>query len=101
MAHYNSLNLRDNAAIWITVVILGLIPALALNLAEGLCSSLSELSQVSPGLVVKQDDVSNCKMQIGSLSLRSLTYQLPKVGYGPTLAMTGNGGLGFDSGEGA
>ena len=30
-----------------------------------------------------------------------LTYQLLTVGYLPTVASTGNGGLGFDSGEGA
>ena len=30
-----------------------------------------------------------------------LTYQLPTAGYWPTVALTGNGGLGFDSGEGA
>ena len=30
-----------------------------------------------------------------------LTYQLSTVGYWPTVAMTGNGELGFDSGEGA
>ena len=30
-----------------------------------------------------------------------LTYQLLTVGYLPTIALTGNGGLGFDSGEGA
>ena len=30
-----------------------------------------------------------------------LTYQLSMVGYWPTMAMTGNGELGFGSGEGA
>ena len=30
-----------------------------------------------------------------------LTYQLLTVGYLPTVAMTGDGELGFDSGEGA
>ena len=30
-----------------------------------------------------------------------LTYQLSMVGYWPTMALTGNGELGFDSGEGA
>ena len=30
-----------------------------------------------------------------------LTYQLPTLGYWPTVAMTGDGELGFDSGEGA
>ena len=34
-------------------------------------------------------------------SLKFLTYQLSTVGYWPTVAMTGNGELGFDSGEGA
>ena len=32
-------------------------------------------------------------------SLKFLTYQLSTVGYWPTVAMTGNGELGFDSGE--
>ena len=35
------------------------------------------------------------------LLLMFLTYQLLTVGYLPTVAMTGDGGLGFDSGEGA
>lgn len=34
-------------------------------------------------------------------SFKFLPYQLPTVGYGPTVAITGNGELGFDSGEGA
>ena len=34
-------------------------------------------------------------------SFKFLTYQLWTVGYWPTVAMTGNGELGFDSGEGA
>ena len=34
-------------------------------------------------------------------SLKFLTYQLSTVEYWPTVAMTGNGELGFDSGEGA
>ena len=34
-------------------------------------------------------------------SFKFLTYQLSTVGYWPTVAMTGNGELGFDSGEGA
>ena len=37
----------------------------------------------------------------GDESFKFLTYQLPTVGYWPTVAMTGNGELGFDSGEGA
>jgi hypothetical protein len=37
----------------------------------------------------------------GDASFKFLTYQLPTVGYGPTVALTGDGELGFDSGEGA
>ena len=37
----------------------------------------------------------------GDEPYRFRTYQLPTVGYWPTVAMTGNGELGFDSGEGA
>ena len=35
------------------------------------------------------------------LQFTFLTYQLLTVGYLPTVAMTGDGELGFDSGEGA
>ena len=37
----------------------------------------------------------------GAVSFEFLTYQLSTVGYWPTVALTGNGELGFDSGEGA
>ena len=37
----------------------------------------------------------------GDTSFKFLTYQLPTVRYWHTVAMTGNGELGFDSGEGA
>ena len=37
----------------------------------------------------------------GDEAYKFLTYQLPTVGYWPTVALTGNGELGFDSGEGA
>ena len=37
----------------------------------------------------------------GAKSIEFLTYQLSTVGYWPTVALTGNGELGFDSGEGA
>ena len=36
-----------------------------------------------------------------AISFKFLTYQLSTVGYWPTVALTGNGELGFDSGEGA
>ena len=37
----------------------------------------------------------------GDGSFKFLPYQLSMVGYWPTMALTGNGELGFDSGEGA
>ena len=37
----------------------------------------------------------------GDLSFKFLTYQLPTGRYWLPVAMTGNGELGFDSGEGA
>ena len=37
----------------------------------------------------------------GDETFKFLTYQLPTVGYWPTVALTGNGELGFGSGEGA
>ena len=43
----------------------------------------------------------DCVASAGDGSFKLLTYQLPTVGYWPTLAMTGNGELGFDTGEGA
>ena len=43
----------------------------------------------------------NCIAYAGDATFKFLTYQLPTVGYWLTVALTGNGGLGFDSGEGA
>ena len=37
----------------------------------------------------------------GDGSFKFLPYQLSMVGYWPTMVTTGNGELGFDSGEGA
>ena len=36
-----------------------------------------------------------------AMPFKFLTYQLPTVVYWTTVALTGNGELGFDSGEGA
>ena len=41
----------------------------------------------------------NCTASAGNVSFMCLTYQLSMVRYLLTVAMTGNGGLGFDSGE--
>ena len=43
----------------------------------------------------------NCEVITDYNSIVCLTYQLQMVGYLPTVAVTGNGELGFDSGEGA
>ena len=55
----------------------------------------------SPGPLVIHNKRTNCTASAGDGSFKFLTYQLPTVGYWPTVAMTGNGELGFDSGEGA
>ena len=54
-----------------------------------------------PGPLVIHNKRTNCTASAGDESFKFLTYQLPTVGYWPTVAMTGNGELGFDSGEGA
>ena len=53
------------------------------------------------GLVVIHNNRMNRMAPAGDESFKFLTYQLPTVRYWPTVAMTGNGELGFDSGEGA
>ena len=45
--------------------------------------------------------IMNCMAFAGNAAIKSLTYQLSTVGYWPNVAMTSNGELGFDSGEGA
>ena len=40
-------------------------------------------------------------LRTGAASFKCLPYQLSIVGYAPTMAITGNGESGFDSGEGA
>ncbi len=55
----------------------------------------------SPGSLVIHDNRANRMASAGDMSFKFLTYQLPTVGYWPTVAVTGNGELGFDSGEGA
>ena len=52
-------------------------------------------------LLVIHGNRTNRTAPAGDGPFQFLTYQLPTVGYGPTVAMTGNGELGFDSGEGA
>ncbi len=69
---------------WITVVILELIHASCL------------LDIVSVGIRVHEDHTGKC-----DASFKFLPYQLSMVVYWTTMAVTGDGELGFDSGEGA
>ena len=83
------------------MVILELIHAPIPDSAEGLCLLDTEPTQALPGLVVTHSNRANRMASADDESFKFLTYQLPTVGYWPTVAMTGNGELGFDSGEGA
>ena len=83
------------------MVILELIHAPKPDFVEGLCLSDTEPTQALPGIVVIHNNPNESHGFAGDKSFKFLTYQLPTVGYWPTVAMTGNGELGFDSGEGA
>ena len=50
------------------------------------------------GVLVIHNNYANRTLR-GDTSFKFLTYQLLTVGYWPTVALTGNGELGFDSGE--
>ena len=82
------------------MVILELIRASRPDFVEGLCLLGTEPTQALPGPLVIHDNRTNRMASAGDESFKFLTYQLPTVGYWPTVAMTGNGELGFDSGEG-
>ena len=80
------------------MVILELIHAYKLDFTEELQLLDPELTQVfldSSWFIVTE------RIVICDWPIKFLTYQLPTVGYWPTVALTGNGELGFDSGEGA
>ena len=68
---------------------------------EGLCLLITEPAQALPGLVVIHYNRTKRMASAGDDLFKFLTYQLPTVGYWPAVAMTGNGELGLDSGEGA
>ena len=86
--------------IWITARIVELIHAQKANFWDGLY--LLDTEPISLGIFWM---IHNKRMKpvacAGAVSFKFLTYQLPTVGYWPTVAMTGNGELGFDSEEGA
>ena len=83
------------------MVILELIHASKPNSVEGLCLLGTKPTWALPSALVIHDKQTNLMAFAGDKSFKFLTYQLPTVGYWPTVAMTGNGELGFDSGEGA
>ena len=83
------------------MVILELIHAPIPDFVEGLCLLDTEPTQALPGFLVTHNNQTNRMTSVGDESFKFLTYQLPTVGYWPTVALTGNGELGFDSGEGA
>ena len=78
------------------MVILELIHASAPDFTEGSCL----LDTKPTSLLVIHNNQANRRFT-DDRSFKFLTYQLWTVGYWPTVAMTGNGELGFDSGEGA
>ena len=47
------------------------------------------------------DKLTERMARAGAVAVKFLTYQIWTVGYWPTVSLTGNGELGFDSGEGA
>ena len=83
------------------MVILELIHASKPDFSEGLCLLDTKPIHALHGIVVIHNNRSNRMAKAVDKSFKFLTYQLPTVGYWPTVAMTGNGELGFDSGEGA
>ena len=83
------------------MVILELIHATKPNFVEGLYLLDTESTQALLGLVVIHNNRMNRMAPASDESFKFLTYQLPTVRYWLTVAMTGNGEVGFDSGEGA
>ena len=85
-------------ATWITVVILELIHAQIPDCLEGVYLLDGNQCEATRILVIHNN--SRIDLRIDA-SFKFLPYQLWMVGYWPTMALTGNGELGFDSGEGA
>ena len=83
------------------MVILQLIHVSVTDFQEGLLLPVTKPTQTSSGLWVSLGNNSNLEASACGASSKCLTYQLSTVGYLPTVALTGNGELGFGSGEGA
>ena len=61
------------------------------RLCDGLCLLVTEPTQALPGLAVIYNNRTDRSASAGDVSFKFLAYQLPTVGYRPTVAMTGNG----------
>ena len=85
-------------ATWITVVILELIHASDPDCLEGVYLLDGNQCGVTRIQVIHNNFRIDLRIDA---SFKFLPYQLRMVGYWPTMALTGNGELGFDSGEGA
>ena len=85
---------------WITVVILELIHAVVPDFLEG-PYLLDNKSIFLVSIVMIHNNFSNRLASGRDVSFKFLPHQLSMVVYWTTMAFTGNGGLGFDSGEGA
>jgi hypothetical protein len=81
------------------VVILELIHAQRPDSSER--SYLLDTEPIPSGLWMIHDKRTERVTRVDAVPFKFLTYQLSPVGYWPTGALTGNGELGFDSGEGA
>ena len=85
-------------ATWITVVILELIHASNPDSRRGVFIRWKPMRGHPRILVIHNNFRIDLRIDA---SFKFLPYQLWMVGYWPTMAFTGNGELGFDSGEGA
>ena len=69
--------------------------------SEGLYLLDTKPTQGLPWFLVIHNNFSDRMAQAGDVSFKFLPYQLSMVRYWLTMVTTGNGELGFDSGEGA
>ena len=85
---------------WIPTVMLQLIHAIPLNLSEVLLL-LVQYQHGHARTLLNHNNWMDYIAIAFCIPLMFLTYQPRTVGHWPTMATTGDGGLGFDSGEGA
>ena len=83
------------------MVILQLIHGCRPSFVGGLCLSVPEPSLALPGALAIYGKCADHMATASDLPFKFLTYQPSTGRYWLPMAMTGNGGLGFDSGEGA